>query len=76
MPTGYSLITIKTINEADQNLLGVRLAQLCVKLDIPVKDIAKYFSVSRVTVYKWFSGEAVVSGKHQDRMSELIKKLA
>ena len=43
---------------------------------IPVKDIAKYFGVSRVTVYNWFSGVSVVSDKHQDRMSELIKKLA
>ena len=76
MPTGYSLTTIKTIDDADQKLLGVRLAQLCVRLDIPVKDIAKYFGVSRVTVYNWFSGVSVVSDKHQNRMSELIKKLA
>jgi len=29
-----------------------------------------------MTVYKWFKGKAVVSGKHVDRMNKLIEKLA
>lgn len=76
MPTGYSLLTVNAINEADQRLIGVKLGQICVKNDIPVTDIADFFKVSRVTVYNWFKGVAVVSGKHVERMNKLIEKLA
>mgnify|MGYP006288378329 CR=1 FL=1 len=76
MPTGYSLLTVDEIRRADQRLLGVQLAQICLKNDIPVKDVAEFFEVSRMTVYKWFKGQTVVSGKHVDRMKKLIEKLA
>ncbi len=76
MPTGYSLFTLDAIRRADQKLLGVQLAQICVKSDIPVTDVAEFFGVSRMTVYNWFKGEAVVSGKHVERMKKLIEKLA
>jgi predicted transcriptional regulator len=76
MPTGYSLLTVEEIRRADQKLLGVQLAQICLRDDIPVTDVADFFKVSRMTVYKWFKGKAVVSGKHVDRMKKLIEKLA
>jgi predicted transcriptional regulator len=76
MPTGYSLLTVDAIRNADQRLLGVQLAQICLKNDIPVTDVAEFFKVSRVTVYDWFKGKTVVSGKHADRMKKLIEKLA
>ena len=76
MPTGYSLLTVEAIRQADQRLLGVQLGQICLKNDIPVTDIAEFFAVSRMTVYNWFKGDAVVSGKHVDRMKKLIEKLA
>ena len=76
MPTGYSLLTVDAIRRADQKLLGVQLAQICVKGDIPVTDVAEFFGVSRMTVYNWFKGKAVVSGEHADRMKKLIEKLS
>ena len=76
MPIGYSLFTADAIRKADQRLLGVQLGQICMKNDIPVTDVAEFFQVSRVTVYNWFKGTAVVSGKHAERMKRLIEKLA
>ena len=76
MPIGYSLLTVEAIRRADQRLLGVQLGQICVKNDIPVNDVAEFFKVSRMTVYSWFKGTAVVSGKHAERMKKLIEKLA
>lgn len=76
MPTGYSLLTVEAIRNADQRLLGVKLGQICLKNNIPVTDVAEFFKVSRVTVYNWFKGTAVVSGKHAERMTKLIEKLA
>ena len=49
---------------------------LCLDRDIPVTDVAEFFGVSRVTVYSWFRGKTVVSGKYADKMHKLIAKLA
>jgi hypothetical protein len=76
MPTGYSLLTADAIRRADQRLLGVQLGRICLKNDIPVVDVSEFFGVSRMTVYNWFKGTVVVSGKHAERMKKLIEKLA
>jgi predicted transcriptional regulator len=73
---GYSTLTAREIREANQSLLGVKLGMICLDRDIPVTDVAEFFGVSRVTVYSWFRGKAVVSGKHADKMHKLIAKLA
>jgi transcriptional regulator with XRE-family HTH domain len=76
MSKGYSSLTIQEIQQANPTLLGVKLAKICVDRNIPVADVAEFFGVSRVTVYSWFRGKAVVSGKHADKMQKLIAKLA
>lgn len=75
MAKGYSVLTAQEIKEANPNLLGVKLGKICVDRDIPVKDVAEYFGVSRVTIYGWFRGKMVVSGKHVDKVQTLINKL-
>jgi len=76
MSKGYSTLMLQEVKDANQNLLGVKLGLICVERDIPVTDVAEFFGVSRVTVYAWFRGKAVVSGKHADKMQKLIAKLA
>jgi len=76
MSKGYSTLMLQEINDANQTLLGVKLGRICVERDIPVTDVSEFFGVSRVTVYAWFRGKAVVSGKHADKMQKLIAKLA
>jgi hypothetical protein len=73
---GYSTLTARDIREANQSLLGVKLGMICLDRDIPVTDVAEFFGTSRVTVYSWFRGKTVVSGKHADKMHKLIAKLA
>jgi hypothetical protein len=75
MPKGYSLLTANEIREANRSLLGVQLGRICLEKDIPVTDVAEFFDVSRVTVYSWFRGKTVVSGKYSDKMKRLIEKL-
>ena len=75
MGFGYSLITVNEIQNANPNLLGVKLGKVCLKNNIPVKDVAEFFGVTRMTVYNWFKGKVVVSGKHAERMLKLIYKL-
>ena len=73
---GYSLETVEAIRKADGRLLGVKLGRVCLRRRMPVSEVAEFFNVSRVTVYNWFKGEAVVSDKHADQVQSLIKKLS
>jgi len=63
------------IKSANQQLLGVQLGRVCLNKDIPVSDVASFFGVSRMTVYSWFRGKSIVSGKHAEKMQKLVDKL-
>jgi len=75
MPKGYSLLMADEIKSADSQLLGVQLGRVCINRDIPVSDVASFFGVSRMTVYSWFRGKSIVSGKHAEKMKKLVDKL-
>jgi hypothetical protein len=75
MPKGYSLLMADEIKSADSQLLGVQLGRVCINKDIPVSDVASFFGVSRMTVYSWFRGKSIVSGKHAEKMKKLVDKL-
>jgi transcriptional regulator with XRE-family HTH domain len=76
MPNGYSLTTVDAIQNANSTLLGVQLGRICLKNNISAKDVAEFFGVSRMTVYNWFKGKTVVSGKYAEKMGKLITKLS
>jgi predicted transcriptional regulator len=75
MPKGYSLAMAEEIKSADPKLLGVKLGKFCLSKDIPVQDVAEHFKVSRMTVYAWFKGESIVSGKYAEKMTKLLLKV-
>ena len=52
------------------------LGKICIKNNISAKEVAEFFGVSRMTVYNWFKGKTVVSGKYADKMEKLIAKLS
>lgn len=67
---GYSYRLVKAVQAANPDLIGVQLGQHCIANDIPVWEIAEEFSVSRMSVYSWFTG----ASKPHPRKAELIKK--
>jgi plasmid maintenance system antidote protein VapI len=67
---------VQAIYDANPFFLGVKLAKICVGLNIPVTDVAEYLNVSRPTVYSWFIGKHDVSPKYADQVEKLIEKLA
>ena len=75
MPKGYSILLADQIKKADPTLLGVKLARVCLDKDIPVSDVADFFSVSRMTIYSWFRGDVAVSSKHTEKMEKLLSRL-
>ena len=72
---GYSARLTRVNNEADGNHPGVMLGRLCIAQEIPVADVAQFFNVSRMTIYKWFKGEGQVRPKHAEQIEEIIAKL-
>lgn len=72
---GYSLNIYNANKAADQNLLGVQLGEVCIRMGIPAKDVAKKLQVSRAVVYLWFSGSNEVSKHLRDRVETYYRSL-
>jgi DNA invertase Pin-like site-specific DNA recombinase len=64
------------MSDAQRILDGHSRGKICLKNNIPAKEVAEFFDVSRMTVYNWFKGETIVSPRHIDKMHKLIQKLS
>jgi hypothetical protein len=53
---GYDSLVVERIRQADPSLPGVQLGLLCVEHNLPVGWVATRLKVSRVIVYRWFTG--------------------
>ena len=62
------------LNKLNDNLMGVKLAKLCVKANVAPIEVAERCQVSRLTVYTWFRGGAIRS-KNLEKIKILIKEL-
>lgn len=45
-----------SLHKKNPKNIGVRLAKLCVRTNLPSQYVAKIFGVSRMTIYSWFRG--------------------
>jgi DNA invertase Pin-like site-specific DNA recombinase len=50
---------IAKVNELDSHILGVKLAKHCIANNISVVEISKILGASRMTIYRWFTGEDI-----------------
>lgn len=75
MPIGYTRRFVAEVEQADRTKIGVRLALVCLLKDIPVKDVAEFLGVSRVTVYAWFRGKTNVPERLHEKVEALLTKL-
>ena len=73
---GYTTLTVQAVYDANPFYLGVQLAKICIRLNIPVADVAEYLDVSRPTVYSWFVGKREVAPKYAEQVQKLIDKLS
>lgn len=72
----YSTHIVKRNAAANPTLLGVQLGQVCIAQGVPSSAVASDLSVSKVTIYKWFTGEANVSKHLRGSVSAYLAKLA
>jgi len=70
---GYSLILVKANRDADSRHIGVRLGKWCIRMNIPVSEVAQQFGVSRMTVYSWFTGASRPRKDKVDQIEKLLK---
>lgn len=75
MSYGYSANIIALNKKADATKLGVRIGRVCIRKDIPVKDAADKFGVSRQTLYNWFSGATNPPISSVERLSAVLASL-
>jgi hypothetical protein len=59
MARPYSEEFLLALKELNPKRLGVQLAKLCVKANLPAQYVAEIFDVSRMTIHSWFRGKAI-----------------
>jgi hypothetical protein len=70
---GYSYRLVVANKAANPKHIGVKLGKYCIAKDIPVMEIAKKFSVSRMTIYQWFTGNTMPHKTMAEKIEKLIK---
>ena len=73
MSYGYSQSLAATLLDADSEHLGITLGKHCVKLGVPVAEVADSLGVSRATVYNWFWGLNTPLAKHEKPIRDFIR---
>lgn len=71
-PRGFSYNMVMAINNADQNLIGVKLGQHCIKCNTSFIDMATRLGVSRAMVYKWVTGESHPRPELQQKIESVL----
>lgn len=71
---GYSLALHLANQDADPRLIGVRLGKYCIKNSIPVVKVAEQFSVSRMTIYQWFTGQTQPRNVKVQKIEKYLEK--
>ena len=71
---GYASKIVKANLAASTESPGVALGRFCIAKDIPVSDVASYFSVSRMTIYNWFVGEWAPRKTNAERIWKMLKQ--
>jgi hypothetical protein len=72
---GYSSRIVGANSRASVDSLGVLLGRYCISKDIPVSDIAESLEISKMTIYKWFTGKALPRKSQEERIKEIIADL-
>lgn len=65
MARPYGEKFIRELERSNLNTLGIQLAKLCVKANIPATYVAVALETSSTTVYSWFRGQGIREHKRK-----------
>jgi len=71
---GYSNKIANANRNADLSSAGVQLGRFCIAGDKRVSTIAKEFNVTKLTVYRWFSGSWIPNEVHSAKILEYLER--
>ena len=74
MARPYSSDFLASLHTMDPNHVGVQMAKLCVKANLPTLYVARKLGVSRYTVHSWFRGQEI-RDKNKIKVEAFIKEL-
>jgi len=66
MSRPYSDKLLVELHKNESTSIGLSLARLCVKLNLPMMHLAKALNVSRWTLHKWFRGQNISARYKKD----------
>jgi hypothetical protein len=72
---GYSSRIVGANSIASVDSLGVLLGRYCIARDIPVSDISDALAVSKMTIYKWFTGKTSPRKSQEESIKAIIADL-
>lgn len=72
---GYSSRIVGANSLASIDSLGVLLGRYCIAQDISVTEISEAMAVSKMTIYKWFTGKTLPRKSQEERIKEIIADL-
>ena len=72
---GYSSRIVSANSIADIESLGVLLGRYCIAKDISVSEISEAMSVSKMTIYKWFTDKTQPRKSQEERIRDIIADL-
>lgn len=71
MPKSYSEKFVLNLQKNTSDHIGIKMAKLCVKARLPIKDVANVFKVSRMAIHSWFRGSEI-KPENIDRIKKFI----
>lgn len=74
MARPYSQDFLANLNTLNPENLGVQLAKLCVRANLPTLYIARKVGVSRYTIHSWFRGQ-YIRKMNKPKVEALMKEL-
>ena len=74
MARPYSQDFLANLNTLNPDNLGVQLAKLCVKANLPTLYVARAIGVSRYTIHSWFRGQ-YIRKMNKPKVEALMKEI-
>lgn len=75
MARPYSSDFIANLYTSDPNILGIQMAKLCVKANLPTLYVARKIGVSRYTIHSWFRGQDI-RDKNKIKVEAFMKEVS
>jgi len=74
MARPYSTDFLANLQTLNPDNLGVQMAKLCVKANLPTLYVARKIGVSRFTIHSWFRGQ-YIRNKNKIRVNAFIDEV-